>query len=323
MTFVHDDPEFAQLLAIVARDTGIAIALIEKDYWITHSLWALHDLGLELWFKGGTSLSKGFHLIQRFSEDLDLMVQHGTVEGLPPVSNWTSLNKGPVQKRRAFYDALAPALAIPGVEVHLDPTRQDKHARNADYIGRYPGAFVDHLPPTMSPFVRFEIGAARVVPFIERPLSSFVHDHLERQQLMDDYLDNRPRRVRCVHPCVTLFEKLDALTRRYPREPVEPDSFVRHYEDMAQIVRALDQLPALPMPAITLLQDMLVQRDVAALPHPDEPALALEDALRRAEIERAYQKIAPMFWGARLSLDEACTTIRGWLTTLRKDDRVR
>lgn len=61
----------------------------------------------------------------------------------------------------------------------------------------------------------------------------------------------------------------------------------------------------------------------AALPHPDEPALALEDALRRAEIERAYQKIAPMFWGARLSLDEACTTIRGWLTTLRKDDRVR
>ena len=32
MSFVHDDPHFAQLLAIVARETGIAAALVEKDY---------------------------------------------------------------------------------------------------------------------------------------------------------------------------------------------------------------------------------------------------------------------------------------------------
>ena len=40
-------------------------------------MWALHQTGLALWFKGGTSLSKGFGIIERFSEDLDLMVQHG------------------------------------------------------------------------------------------------------------------------------------------------------------------------------------------------------------------------------------------------------
>lgn len=70
MSFVHEDPDFRELLGIVARDTGIAAALVEKDYWVTHTLWALHETGLELWFKGGTSLSKGFGLIQRFSEDL-------------------------------------------------------------------------------------------------------------------------------------------------------------------------------------------------------------------------------------------------------------
>lgn len=69
MTFVHDDPEMVQLLRLVGRETGIDAALIEKDYWVTHSLWALHHLGLEVWFKGGTSLSKGFGLIDRFSED--------------------------------------------------------------------------------------------------------------------------------------------------------------------------------------------------------------------------------------------------------------
>lgn len=76
MTFVHEDADFPALLNIVARERGIVAALVEKDYWVTHTLWALHRTGLEVWFKGGTSLSKGFGLIQRFSEDLDLMIRH-------------------------------------------------------------------------------------------------------------------------------------------------------------------------------------------------------------------------------------------------------
>ena len=44
MSFVHEDPEFERLLAIVARDTGISEALIEKDYWVTHTLWALPEI---------------------------------------------------------------------------------------------------------------------------------------------------------------------------------------------------------------------------------------------------------------------------------------
>jgi predicted nucleotidyltransferase component of viral defense system len=64
VSFIHDDPDFSQLLAIVARETGIAAALVEKEYWDTHCQWALHETGLDLWFKGGTSLSKGFGLTQ-------------------------------------------------------------------------------------------------------------------------------------------------------------------------------------------------------------------------------------------------------------------
>jgi hypothetical protein len=200
MKFVHDDRDFAQLLGIVARGAGVAAALVEKDYWVTHCLWALQKSGLELWFKGGTSLSKGFAVIQRFSEDLDLMVQHGSVPNLPPVGHWTSTNKGPVAERRAFYGALPDAFAIPAVKVEVDEHRSDKYARGADFIGRYPGVLLDQLAPTMSPFVRFEVGRARVVPFVEMPLTSFVHDSLARQGQLADYVDNRPRAVRCVHP---------------------------------------------------------------------------------------------------------------------------
>lgn len=79
MKFVHDDAEFDGLIQIVARARRIAPGLVEKDYWVTHSLWSLHQAGFDVWFKGGTSLSKGFGLIERFSEELDLKVEPGSV----------------------------------------------------------------------------------------------------------------------------------------------------------------------------------------------------------------------------------------------------
>ncbi len=313
MSFVHEDPQFEQLLAIVARDRGIAEALIEKDYWVTHTLWALHDTGLDIWFKGGTSLSKGFGLIQRFSEDLDLIIQPGAVTSLPNVKSWKSTNKGPVAQRQAFYDALAGALVVPSVRVERDMSRLDKRARGADYLGHYPGIRLDQLAPAMSPFVRLEVGHARVVPHVEKMLSSFVHDYLDAQGMLGDYDDNRPRAVRCIHPLVTLFEKLDAMARRYDRDVIEAGTFVRHYEDAAQIIRATGELPAIEMSVDELAQDMVAKKDMRALPSPDEPALLLDDPDKRQAIEKAYAKIGPMFWGPRIPLDEACSAIREWL----------
>jgi predicted nucleotidyltransferase component of viral defense system len=59
MSFVHDDPEFDSLLRIVAEKRRLGVGLVEKDYWVTHRLWSLHAQGFEVWFKGGTSLSRG------------------------------------------------------------------------------------------------------------------------------------------------------------------------------------------------------------------------------------------------------------------------
>ncbi len=45
MSFVHDDRDFPQLLTLVTEETRIAPALVEKDYWVTHCMWALHQTG--------------------------------------------------------------------------------------------------------------------------------------------------------------------------------------------------------------------------------------------------------------------------------------
>ncbi len=77
--------------------------------------------------------------------------------------------------------------------------------------------------------------------------------------------------------------------------------------------RTLDEIPAIEMTVVELAQDMVAKKDVRELPRPDEPALKLDDPDKRQAIESAYAKIAPMFWGPRMSLAEACIAIRSWL----------
>jgi hypothetical protein len=201
------------------------------------------------------------------------------------------------------------------VKVEIDEKAQDKYARGINLVGRYPGVLLDQLSEAMSPFVFFEIGRARVVPFVEKPLTSFVHDWLEGREQLGNYTDNRPRAVRCVHPLVTLIEKLDALSRRYAREEFEPDGFARHYEDATHIIRSLASLPAASQSPRALADEMLGEKALAAIPIPDEPALILDDTARRAAVEQALARIQGMFWGPRILVDEACATISEWVRT--------
>jgi len=73
--YLHNHPEFPDLIRIVAQEKGIDPALVEKDYWIMHGLYGLQKLSLKFELKGGTSLSKGHQIINRFSEDIDIRIE--------------------------------------------------------------------------------------------------------------------------------------------------------------------------------------------------------------------------------------------------------
>ena len=72
----YDIPKETKIRAYtqVAEDTGIATYAVEKDWWVVQILSAIFEMevGKYLIFKGGTSLSKAWNLIERFSEDIDL-----------------------------------------------------------------------------------------------------------------------------------------------------------------------------------------------------------------------------------------------------------
>jgi hypothetical protein len=315
VTFVHDDPEFDALLGIVATGRRMALGIVEKDYWVTHTLWALHAAGFDVWFKGGTSLSKGFSLIERFSEDLDLKVERGTVDALPDVSNWRSEGSGATSERQAYFEKLPSLLVVPGAQVSLDRDAIDRSWRGANLRVTYPGRHLADLG-VMAPFVRLEVGSARVTPFVQRDMTSFVHDELSRLDQLGDFDDNRPRAVRCVHPLVTLLEKLDAIHRRFPNEKCEAATFVRHFEDAARIIAGVADLPPLKGHADVraLADDMLGQkpRQLDVRPSARDPGFAPVASTRWDEIRAAYEAIAQMFWGPRVPLDEACAGIREW-----------
>lgn len=314
MSFVHEASDFPELLRIVAADRGLSPALVEKDYWVTHSLWALHEAGFDVWFKGGTSLSKGFRLIKRFSEDLDLKVEAGKVATLPPVSSWEKESATAKKERRLYFEAFPTALVVPGAVVSLDEASADAKWRGANVLVTYPGLHIADLPGVMSPSVKLEIGSARVTPFVPTDLTSFVHDRLSSQGLLGEFTDNRCKGVRCVHPLVTLLEKLDALHKKCLGDKA-PATFVRHFEDAAHIIAAIHELPGMTdyENVRRLAEDMLANGQIKPLPASTAAELLPEANDRWKAIEEAHKAIGPMFWGERISIADACGKIRDWI----------
>lgn len=312
MRFLHEDPDFEALIRLVADRSGLASGLVEKDYWVTHTLWALHDQGFEVWFKGGTSLSKGFGLIHRFSEDLDLKLEPGS-SGIPGVTNWKSDGRRATEQRRSYFAALIAKIAVPGAAPVGDLAFGEPTHRSCRLLVRYPGHHLATLGP-LAPYVVLEVGHARVTPHVVCSMTSYVHEELRHQGQEAAFLPNRPDAVRCVHPVVTLLEKLDAIQRRFPRPEVPATTFVRHYEDAARVIEAAKTLPALDGYADTrtLANDMVELRQIAALPDPGCEAFAPLAGARAEELRRAYDAIAPMYWGPRQTLNEACRLIREW-----------
>ena len=75
MALLREDRGFATAVERAAKELGLRAQFVEKDYWVTEVLRCLHrDFAAHIVFKGGTSLSKGYGLIERFSEDIDILV---------------------------------------------------------------------------------------------------------------------------------------------------------------------------------------------------------------------------------------------------------
>jgi hypothetical protein len=94
--FYHIDPaEKAAIFTEIATQKGMKPFAVEKDWWVSRTLEIIFQMPIagHLVFKGGTSLSKAWKLINRFSEDIDLAIDREFFEGYKGEISKTQIGK--------------------------------------------------------------------------------------------------------------------------------------------------------------------------------------------------------------------------------------
>lgn len=228
--FLHNDPDFKDLINQVAAEMSIDPFLVEKDYWIMHALYGLQSQRYDFELKGGTSLSKGYKIIHRFSEDIDLKILpfHGTT--IPQEKNQTS--KAQVQSRKDYFETIAQEITIDGF------TTSRAHEFDND---KFWSAGINlHFNSTaqaitgVKPAVLLEVGFDDTTPNRPITISSWALDKAIEIS-PDDYIDNRAIEVKCYIPAYTFVEKLQAVStkfRKYKESGILEKNFMRHYYDI-------------------------------------------------------------------------------------------
>ncbi|MBI5247779.1 MAG: nucleotidyl transferase AbiEii/AbiGii toxin family protein [Elusimicrobia bacterium] len=231
--FFHDRKDAKALFETLAAEKGYPAAVVEKDYWVMHCLWGLQQNGLQFEMKGGTSLSKGWDIIQRFSEDID--IRFNPPEGL----NIKGEKPPHIAARFGFYDDLTAKISIPGIKAERNKTFDDEKAQNGGISLKYDSCF--DLLPGLKPEVLLEAGFARTAPNEPRDFSSWVLDKALAAGL--SVVDNRAPAVKCFNPEYTFVDKLQTICRRFRHhrdrndaQRDRPRQFMRHYYDLFMLL---------------------------------------------------------------------------------------
>lgn len=291
--FLHERRDFGQLLAVVANDRGLDPMLVEKDYWIMHTLWGLQAQGFEFELKGGTSLSKGFGIIHRFSEDIDIRIE-------PPsdmaVKSGLNQDKAAhIASRRAYYEELSKRIKITGIEsVQRDTFFDDEKMRSAGIR-----LFYSPSAPSLAGIkdgILLELGFDDTAPNRPVTISSWALNFA--QGLGVEFVDNRAVNVRCYAPTHTFVEKLQTIStkfRRLPEHKEFPGNFLRHYYDVYCL---LDLKEIQTFMREKAYQDRKVQRFRLGdeLLIRNNPAFILEDPVQRELFAREYRKSSDLYY---------------------------
>lgn len=221
---------------------------VEKDFWVCwtlRELFNLPDIGPRLTFKGGTSLSKAWKLIERFSEDIDVVIDRDYLGYGGDASPELATSR---KKRRQILDALrescqahikqslapalrariAQALGADGWQLESDPSDADGQT----LLFRYPAAFDGG--GYVAPVVKIELGARSDIDPAEVPQ---IEPYLA--QAFPDLLGDSRFPVRTLAARRTFWEKAMLLHEETyrPAEKRRGRFMSRHYYDLWCMIR--------------------------------------------------------------------------------------
>ena len=228
-----------KVFELAAEASGRASHLLEKDVWV---VWAIGEVfaapfGEHLVFKGGTSLSKGYDAIQRFSEDVDLTYDIRTI--IPDMVNDRENALPPTRSQGEKWSRAVRARLPEWIVNSVVPVLREALERNglsddASLRVQEDKIFIDYRPLTqrsdyVEPSVVLEFGARSTgEPFEQRNIVCDIAEHLKGFDLPEA----APRIMLIERTC---WEKALAVHVYCLRERSRNERFSRHWYDLARL----------------------------------------------------------------------------------------
>ena len=215
--YLHNDKElFNDIVALTAERIGQAQDIVEKDYYVTIILKKLSTCEYPICFKGGTSLSKAYGVIDRFSEDIDITFTE---------------HLGESRRKKLKYNILKPIADELGLEIaNWDSIESDKDYNHYDMA--YSSIIED---PFLATYVKLETALmSYAFPTVEHKISNYIYQALkdEEPDLLEEY-ELTPFTMRVQSLERTLIDKIFALCDYYIQDKAARNS--RHLYNIYKI----------------------------------------------------------------------------------------
>lgn len=237
--FQLPDETKIRLFIETSRQIGLpSSAAAEKDWWVVHTLAVIFsmDCANALIFKGGTSLSKGWNLVQRFSEDIDLALDREFLDFTG------ELSKQDIKKLRrksykfiteTFTEELKAKFAEFGFkEVTVKYREVENHDQDPLIIEIYYNKLTE-TDTYLKPGVLVEVGSRSLKePFTQRTFGTFVS-----QIYSDSPFTDKPITIPVVNPERTFLEKIFLLHEEFqkPFDKIRVERLSRHLYDIEKL----------------------------------------------------------------------------------------
>jgi len=304
---------------VVAHELDVMPQLVEKDFWvcwILKMLFSLPDVGDHLTFKGGTSLSKCYNVIKRFSEDVDISIERTFLTSQEPIVP-EKKQTGKENQRRLerlkqacqekieniimpeLKNKIKPALSSLGDwKIEIDPNDKDKQT----ILFTYPNTLESSMDHYIQPVVKIELGArSDNWPVKTMPIKPYVADATDKMVI-------EGASVRVLGAERTFWEKTTILHALSNSSKLRA-RMSRHFYDVFEMVdspfykKAVENIDLLTKVAghnALFFRDAKARYDLAK---PDSLRLMPQEE-HIAPLKADYQQMQEMFFEDPPSFDE-------------------
>ncbi|REG94482.1 nucleotidyl transferase AbiEii/AbiGii toxin family protein [Algoriphagus antarcticus] len=225
---------FRDAIVATAQRFDIPDIYIEKDYWVTYALYTIFGSVAKTFavFKGGTALAKCYGIIERFSEDIDMVALNETGDSGNKL-------KEKLKKISKAIETMLPETEVQGITNKRGMIRKTAHAYPKQFQGDF-GQVRDFIMLESTWLGYHE-------PHSDREISSFISQMMLEtgQEEMAKEYNLMPFKVCVLAPTRTICEKIMSLVRfSHTVTPIEDLRLkIRHCYDLHQLLR-LDELSA-------------------------------------------------------------------------------